>query len=75
MHIFAEYITPEKAKELEDKIEGGRREPLSYYKSLSRSSGMCEICETMPIWKFAGTGMCFSCTTGEADASGDYELI
>lgn len=31
-----------------------------------------------PIWAMvdalAGCGMCFSCTTGEADASSDYEF-
>ena len=26
-------------------------------------------------WKYAGLGMCFSCTIGESDASEDYELI
>lgn len=28
-----------------------------------------------PIWKYGQTGMCFHCTTGEADNSEDYELI
>lgn len=28
-----------------------------------------------PVWKYGQSGMCFSCTTGEADASDDYELL
>ena len=75
MNNFAEYITPEKAKQLDDTLEGGRRKPLSHYKHLSTKNVICEICEVEKIWKFADTGMCFSCTTGETDASDDYELI
>lgn len=36
---------------------------------------LCENCGEFDIWKLAGTGMCFVCTTGETDASEDYELI
>jgi hypothetical protein len=36
---------------------------------------MCEVCRVEEAWKLAETGMCFSCTTGESDASDDYELI
>jgi hypothetical protein len=35
----------------------------------------CVACELENAWKLAGTGLCFSCTTGEADASEDIELI
>lgn len=48
---------------LADWIERAKNEP-----------GMCEICETEEAWKYGGVGMCFTCTTGESDASGDYEL-
>lgn len=35
----------------------------------------CENCHEK-VWKYGQTGfLCFSCTTGEADASNDYELI
>jgi hypothetical protein len=27
-----------------------------------------------PVWRLAGCGMCFTCTTGESDSSEDYEL-
>lgn len=28
-----------------------------------------------PVWRYGRTGMCFPCTTGESDASEDYEII
>jgi hypothetical protein len=65
--FFAKYITPEQA------IEMGDTRSLKELRRLASSNGNCEVCE-QPIWKFGGTGMCFSCTTGEADSSEDYEL-
>jgi hypothetical protein len=35
---------------------------------------ICPNCEN-PVWKYGQCGMCFSCTTGEADGSDDYELL
>lgn len=35
----------------------------------------CDVCEQENVWKYGDLDMCFSCTTGEWDASGDYELI
>jgi len=64
---FAEFITPEKAKELGDKRS------LEELQSLAQSKGKCDVCGE-PVWKYGGCGMCFSCTTGESDASEDYEL-
>jgi hypothetical protein len=26
------------------------------------------------VWRLAGCGLCFTCTTGESDSSEDYEL-
>jgi len=64
------YITPEDfLKENPDS-----KHTLKYLKKLARNRGTCENCD-LPIWKFADTGMCFPCTTGESDASDDYELI
>lgn len=34
----------------------------------------CENCNEL-AWRYGETGLCFSCTTGESDASEDYELI
>ena len=75
MFTFAKYITPEEAKKQDDCLEGGRREPLEYYKQLAKNNSLCEVCKVNPVWKLADTGMCFACTTGETDASNDYELI
>jgi hypothetical protein len=65
---FKHYITPQQA------IEKGDDRPLKLLTKLSKSNGTCENCDEK-AWKYVGTGLCFSCTTGEADASGDYELI
>ena len=74
MNNFYQYLTPEKARKLDQQTEGGRRKPLAYYQKLATNKAVCEICETEAVWRLADTGMCFSCTTGQADASDDYEL-
>jgi len=35
---------------------------------------MCETCGDLPVWVCSDSGMCFPCTTGESDASEDYEI-
>jgi len=75
MNNFEHYLTPQEAKKLNDNTKGGRRKPLSYYKKLSKNDAVCFVCEMEKVWRLADTGMCFSCTTGEADASDDYEII
>lgn len=40
----------------------------------SKPDQTCENCDEL-AWKFVDISLCFSCTTGEADASNDYELI
>jgi len=65
------YITPEEAARKE--IISGKTH-VKYYQKLANKKGVCSNCDS-PIWKLADTGMCFSCTTGEADPSDDYELI
>jgi hypothetical protein len=68
MNNFAEYITPERAK------ENGDSRSLAALKALAaRKDRICENCDEM-AWRLGGVGLCFSCTTGEADASEDYEL-
>lgn len=62
------YITPSEAIALGD----GRS--LDELAELSVSEGTCEACGA-PAWRYAGNGLCFPCTTGSADASGDYELV
>jgi len=73
MNNFAKYITPEQAKKLHDKLNPHDIRSLSYWKKKSKDKRWCQ-CGQERVWKFGGTGLCFSCTTGEADASDDYEL-
>ena len=70
---FAEYLTPQQAYDMHKGFDIHRS--LKEYQDLAKTTGMCEVCETLPIWKMVGTGMCFACTTGESDASEDYELV
>lgn len=74
MNNFGAYITPEEAKRLDDETPGGRRKSLRYYKKWSKNNSWCQ-CGQERVWKWGGTGLCFSCTTGEADASDDYEIL
>lgn len=74
MDNFFKLLTPEEAKALDDGTKGGRRKPLSYYKRLAKNHSTCMNCDEK-VWRLVDTGLCFSCTTGEADASDDYELI
>ena len=72
MTIFGEYITPEEAKKL-----GDERSLSELKELLTIKDEECVNCSNK-IWLFghgAETGLCFTCTTGEADASEDYELI
>lgn len=62
------YITPEEYFKLDQDT------PLDELKRRAASKATCITCD-LPAWKLANTGMCFPCTTGESDASNDYELI
>lgn len=69
MNNFKHFITPEQAR------EKGDTRSLEYLTELANQPDeVCENC-TENIWKYADCGLCFSCTTGESDASDDYELI
>jgi hypothetical protein len=48
---------------------------LAEWKRRASIRGKCIVCKEEDKWRYADTDMCFSCTTGEADASGDYELL
>ncbi len=70
------YVTP--TQFLERMERDGRPHDETYKDLLIRANAPdvpCEVCETLNAWKFAGTGMCFPCTTGESDASDDFELL
>lgn len=62
------YVTPEQM------FEADPQRTLQEYQELAKNDGICEVCDG-PVWKLADTGLCFPCTTGETDASEDYELI
>ena len=66
-----EYITAEKAAELN--VNGNGR-GVKYYRHLARNKKSCDNCGN-PVWRLAELSMCFSCVTGESDASNDYELL
>ncbi len=47
-----------------------------HFQELSRRAqlnGKCENCD-LHEYRLGGTGLCFPCTTGESDASGDFEI-
>ncbi|KKR14730.1 MAG: hypothetical protein UT43_C0017G0001 [Parcubacteria group bacterium GW2011_GWC1_39_29] len=71
MNNFGKFITPEEAQKLGDKRS------LEEFKNALKNNDICEVCNSFPIWKYGygnDTGLCFTCTTGETDASNDQEL-
>ena len=68
MNNFGKYITPEEAK------AGGDSRSLKTLRRLAaKPVRICCNCDE-EVWRYGGTDLCFSCTTGEADASEDFEL-
>jgi len=72
MPNFGQYLTPEQAAEKHKDIKG--EHSVEHYRKLARRKRKCQVCG-QPAWRYAGTGLCFTCTTGETDASDDYELV
>lgn len=65
------YITPEEIK----KKHPDFKETLEKLREIASLPIVdCENDCGEKAWKLARVGLCFTCTTGEADASGDYEL-
>lgn len=65
-------VTPEKYV----KENGEKYHTLKELKKIAKRKAQdCISCDNEVEWKLVGTGLCFSCTTGEADASEDYEII
>jgi hypothetical protein len=54
--------------------DGSRHSTREELEKMARNDSTCENCD-LPVWRFGETGMCFTCTTGESDASDDYELV
>jgi hypothetical protein len=67
------FITPEQAVEIYKDSPGCVPRSLKTWRKMAANKAACEVCG-QPAWKYADTGMCFPCTTGESDASDDYEL-
>lgn len=67
-HQFARELTVSEA--LKMKVVPAKRLELE---ERARDDGECEVCGR-PVWRLVGLGMCFTCVTGESDASDDYEL-
>lgn len=66
------YITPSELLKKHPDCE----QSLEELKALANQpDAYCYVCGTNPVWKYGETGLCFTCTTGEADGSEDYELL
>ena len=66
------YIKPSDYKAIPDNCDTRTLEEL---KALANAPDEeCSNCDNR-VWKLGGCGMCFACTTGEKDASEDYELL
>jgi len=68
MNNYGGYITPQESKDA-----GDTRSLQELIALAKRKPRRCFNCDEMQ-WNYGGCGMCFSCTTGEADASDDLEL-
>lgn len=73
-HQFGGYLTPEKAYKQHHELNPGDGLDLAWFKRAAKRTD--EECDCgRPIWRLvADLGMCFTCITGESDASDDYEL-
>jgi hypothetical protein len=69
MNNFSDYLTP---AEVFPRQQGFSLAEL--IAAAEAPPALCYICEVGNVWRLAMSGMCFTCTTGEADASDDYEL-
>jgi len=69
-------ITLEKAVEGHIKLNGGDPDKVraGFEKQIRMKKNGAKCQCGQPIWAFGGCDLCFSCTTGEADASDDYEF-
>lgn len=69
------YVTVDEMLEIQKKSphDGTKKSTREELEAMARDNRTCENCD-LPVWRFAETGLCFPCTTGESDASEDYEL-
>jgi hypothetical protein len=74
MNNFSDYLTPEEAYRI-NKNNNGEVISLEEFEERAKIKGICTGCRAEEKWRYAGSNLCFSCVTGEWDASSDYELI
>lgn len=73
MNNFRKYLTPQQYwNEYHSQKDGFKN--LEEVMRASKNNKICEVCDEK-VWKLSNTGLCFSCVTGESDATEDYELI
>ncbi len=74
-HQFGGYLSPQRAYKQHMELNPDDKLTLADYKKWAKmTEAECDNCGR-PIWRMvANLGMCFSCVTGESDASDDYEL-
>jgi hypothetical protein len=70
MNNFAEWLTPKQAFDKHNHIP-----PISLaeFEAMAKNNGPCMNCGEH-VWRYGDCGLCFTCTTGEADASDDFEV-
>lgn len=68
-HEFAQYLTPHEAFKMMPQMG-----TLKEFNQRAKHNAECDVCGMRPAWRLVGLGMCFTCVTGESDASEDYEL-
>lgn len=72
MNNFYKFLTPEELISIHPEVEGTLEELTDI---ANQPETICPVCKTDVVWRYGQSGLCFTCTTGEADASEDYELI
>ena len=66
------FITPEEYRE-RALAQGLEPAPLAVLKRRAARNQACQNCGAH-AWRLVNIGLCFTCTTGESDASDDYEI-
>lgn len=57
----------------EEAIKLGLVDDEKEFNEIANMEGECQNCG-QHVWRYGGVLLCFPCTTGESDASNDYEL-
>ncbi len=75
MSNFAAFLTPEEyvAKCAKSGIEAVGENSIERIQAKAKDEGTCLNCDEH-VWRLGGCELCFTCTTGESDASEDYEV-